>query len=124
MKPPDLRPTHWQQIMHTIRGDRLAVYEALLERGAAGATGSELAARMGLGVLTVRPRLTELRQAFLAEATGERRGSEHVLRGVPHAQASERWAAAQASTPRAREHQPALAPSPAPFHRAQQLGLF
>ena len=48
---------------------------ALAEIGPAGGTADEVAGRLGLPVLTVRPRCTELRQLGLVERTGERRAT-------------------------------------------------
>ena len=86
----DLRRAKWQEIWSTVRGDRLAVYDDLLAFGYNGCTGSELAGRMGWSVLSVRPRLTELRHLGLAEETGERRNGEHVLRAIDRQEAERR----------------------------------
>jgi hypothetical protein len=88
---PDLRGKNWADIWPYVRADRLAAYDFMLRLGAPGATGSELAAKMGRSVLSVRPRLTELRQMHLLETTGERRAGEHVLRAVDRAEAERRW---------------------------------
>lgn len=83
MKPADLRRVGWAEKWESVKGDRLAVYAALLDAGPRGATGSELAAKMGKSVLSVRPRLSELRNDYrLAAETNERRGGEHVFRAV------------------------------------------
>lgn len=80
----DLRTAHWAEIRAKVADNREAVWRALLD---GPATGSELAARMGWSVLSVRPRLTELSQLRFAVATSERRNSEHVFRALTEAEA-------------------------------------
>lgn len=90
----DLRHPHFAEIAPRLDGNRLAVYQALKAAGAA--TGSELAEFMGWPVLSIRPRLCELRKMQLAEPTGERRDNgtgskEHVFRCV-RAEWQQEWA--------------------------------
>lgn len=58
----------------------VVVRRAFDEVGDAGATPDEIAGRVGLGVLSVRPRCTQLLQLGHVERTGERRGGAWVLR--------------------------------------------
>lgn len=115
----DLRSPHFAEIMATITGNRLAVWDQLHAAGRAGATGSELAECMGWTVLSVRPRLCELRKAGLAEETGERRNGEHVFRFVGRQHAEDRFnAAKQADAIRAYQPPAEIAA------QAEQLSLF
>ncbi len=81
----DLRYPHFADVRAALTGNRLAVWDAMLGFGAC--TGSELAAHIGWTVLSVRPRLTELRAMFHVVETGERRDGEHVFRAVSAAEA-------------------------------------
>lgn len=84
----DLRSIHWRAIRDHLQGRRQVVHDRLgLVREA---TGTELANLMGWPVTSIRPRLVELRDAGLCEATGERRNHEHVWRFVPLALAEQR----------------------------------
>jgi hypothetical protein len=56
-----------------LRGQVLGAYHAA---GAVGATADEIAKRLDLSVLTVRPRATELFQLGLLEDTGIRKPNE------------------------------------------------
>lgn len=91
---PDLRGIGFSEIRARLASNRLAVYDALLQRGPS--TGSELAKAMGWSVLSVRPRLTELVDMFHAQPTGERRDSEHVFMGLSTASAQQLHAAVAA----------------------------
>lgn len=122
----DLRAVHFAEMWATVRGNRLAVYdELLLADLIEGITSTELADQLGWTVLSVRPRLTELRQMHLAEETGERRGGEHAFRALVRAEAEARWRAATASR---RGVEPLAhteyAPEPTEAAQAVQLGLF
>lgn len=75
----DLRPIYFHEARERLIGNRLAVYIELA-RGAC--TGSELAARMGWPVTSVRPRLTELRGISACVETGVRRNGEHEFRAL------------------------------------------
>lgn len=76
----DLRSIGFSEIRARLAGNRLTVYEALLQGGPA--TGSELAARLNWSVLSVRPRVVELVDMCHAQATGKRRDSEHEFRAL------------------------------------------
>lgn len=76
----DLRHAHFAEVAHKLEGNRLEVHQALLS--VCQATGSELAARIGWPVTSVRPRICELREMGLVETTGDRRNGEHVMRVV------------------------------------------
>jgi DNA-binding IclR family transcriptional regulator len=80
MKPATIRDLNWQQLHERVRGLRLAVLEAL--RMAGPCTTRELAARSGLDLLTVRPRVTELEQLGFVECIGG--GSEGIYRVRTH----------------------------------------
>lgn len=88
---PDLRGIGFSEVRARLAGNRLAVYDALLQRGPS--TGSELAKAMGWSVLSVRPRLTEVVDMFHGQPTGERRDGEHVFMALPTAQAQQLHAA-------------------------------
>ncbi len=98
----DLRSVHFAEIRSRLTGNRLEVYAAMLEHGPA--TAKELAERMGWDKCSVRPRLTELRDAFHVVETGERRNSEHVFAALSVAEAEQAFAVAKAQA----------APPPAP----------
>lgn len=74
MKTTDLRPVAWHELREGLEGHRLDVYNALAVRAS---TCGELAARIGWPVTSVRPRITELRQMGLVDATGVRRDHQH-----------------------------------------------
>lgn len=82
---PDLRAAHFFEVRERLIGNRLAVYSAMLENGPC--TGTELAARMGWTVLSVRPRVSELEAAFHAIPTGRRRDGEHEFRALSASEA-------------------------------------
>jgi hypothetical protein len=79
----DLRPVYFHEARERLVGNRLAVYVALAE---SPATGTELAARIGWPVTSVRPRLCELRELHAAATTGNRRNGEHEFRACGHAE--------------------------------------
>lgn len=80
----DLRPIYFSEAKERLIGNRLAVYDALM-RGPC--TGTELAARIGWPVTSVRPRLCELRELRFAETTGVRREGEHEFRALSQVEA-------------------------------------
>lgn len=90
----DLRPVHFSEIADTLSGKRVDVHQALGSQ-LRPCTPKELAGKMGWDVTSVRPRLTELRQAGLVETTGDRRNGEHVFRFVSLAEAQRRAAPKQ-----------------------------
>ena len=81
----DLRPIYYHEAKDRLIGNRLNVYDALRNYGPL--TGTELAARMGWPVTSVRPRLCELREMRFAETTGTRRDGEHEFRALSHEEA-------------------------------------
>lgn len=88
----DLRNVHWREIRDHLQPMRRAVHEklGLLQK----ATAKELAEYMEADKCSVRPRLTDICQLGLAEATGERRHGEHEFRYVSLAEAESRRRAA------------------------------
>ncbi len=115
----DLRPAHFAEIRASITGNRLAVYEALLAHGPA--TAKELADRMGWDKCSVRPRICELRDAFHAVETGERRNHEHVFAALEPEAARLAYASAkEREMPPAAPAAPVAAP-PDPELPAEQL---
>lgn len=60
MRSIDYRNATWQSLQAELVGRRLAVYAELARLGPC--TTRELAARSGMDILTVRPRVTELLQ--------------------------------------------------------------
>lgn len=82
MKPIDFRNETWDQIQGRLEGLRRQVYRALDEAGPC--TTRELAARSGIDLLNVRPRVTELVTLGLVElANPEPGGGEGIYRAVP-----------------------------------------
>lgn len=71
MNPVDLRNLTWAEIQDRMDGDRERVYQALARMGPL--TVRELTAAMGWDHLSVAPRVTELVQLGLAQASGKRR---------------------------------------------------
>lgn len=82
MNPSDVRDGNWDRLQERLTKMGREVYEALLVWGPC--TTRELAERAELDLLTVRPRVTELCQAGLAECVRldeeERRAREGVYR--------------------------------------------
>lgn len=77
----DLRSTYYHEAHERLDGNRLTVFDALSRFGPC--TGTELAGHMLWPVTSVRPRLTELRKAELADTTGKRRHGEHEFFARP-----------------------------------------
>jgi predicted ArsR family transcriptional regulator len=69
MKPIDYRNATWQTVLDRVTGLREAVYQGYRDHGPC--TTAELAAKIGISVLTVRPRTTELYQAGLVDVTDD-----------------------------------------------------
>lgn len=80
MKPTDIRNLNWSQLHERVSGLRAAVLEAL--RMAGPCTTRQLAAKSGIDLLTVRPRITELEQLGFVECIGG--GTEGVYRARSH----------------------------------------
>ncbi len=89
----DLRTAHWQEIRDTVTGKREQVYLALCTHGPC--TARELADAMRWDKTSVRPRLTELCDAYHAQATGERRNGEHVFAALSQSEAHLLWESSQ-----------------------------
>lgn len=64
MQPIQIRDLNWQQLQERVSGLRQTVHEALRMHGPC--TTRQLAAKAGLDILTVRPRVTELCQLGFA----------------------------------------------------------
>lgn len=68
MTPSAIRDLNWTELQSRVSGLRATVHEALRMHGPC--TTRQLAARAGLDILTVRPRVTELCQlGFAAEVS-------------------------------------------------------
>ena len=97
MKPIDYRNETWERIQSRIHGQRLAVYDGFCQHGPI--TTRELSNRIGISILTVRPRATELYQlgfihpvdAAAAGISGEKFGSDTVFRGCTDQEAREHF---------------------------------
>ena len=76
----DLRRIHFAEIRDFLQGRRQIVHDRLAIHSPC--TAIELANATGWDKTSIRPRLTELQQAGLAEPNGERRNGEHVWRWV------------------------------------------
>lgn len=85
MSPTSIRDLNWQQLQERITGLRATVHEALRMHGPC--TTRQLAAKAGLDILTVRPRVTELSELGFAECTG-REGGEGIYRACTYAEAA------------------------------------
>lgn len=64
MSPATIRDLNWHELQSRLSGLRASVYEALRMHGPC--TTRQLAAKAGLDILTVRPRVTELCQLGFA----------------------------------------------------------
>jgi predicted transcriptional regulator len=80
MQPIDYRNNTWFDIQAKLEGSRARIYNALMIHGPC--TTRELASRIGMDILTVRPRVTELCQLVLAQCTDEE-GREGNYLGIP-----------------------------------------
>ena len=80
MEPVDYRNATWEDIQGKLEGSRARVYHALILNGPI--TTRELAARIGIDILTVRPRVTELCQLGFANCTDEEGREGHYV-GIP-----------------------------------------
>lgn len=82
MKPVDFRNETFESIQGRLDSARAQVYHDLVRFGPC--TTRVLAARGGMDLLTVRPRVTELVALEMAELVGgERDGKEGVYQAVP-----------------------------------------
>lgn len=84
----DIRDLNWQQIQERVSGLREAVHSSLL--GFGPCTTRQLATKMGVDLLTVRPRVTELVELNFAECTGRDSG-EGVYRALSYAEAIKKF---------------------------------
>lgn len=84
MKPVDVRDENFAELQGRLTGQRLAVYEGYCHYGPC--TTDALAATMGMSVLSVRPRTTELYQLGLVRMTG-RTGHDGIYQAVSVAKA-------------------------------------
>lgn len=80
MEPVDYRNATWLDIQGKLEGHRERVYHALILHGPI--TTRDLSARIGIDILTVRPRVTELCQLGLARCTEDEGREGHYL-GIP-----------------------------------------
>lgn len=85
MSPSAIRDLNWQQLQERVSGLRATVHEALRMHGPC--TTRQLAAKAGLDILTVRPRVTELVEIGFATCTG-REGGEGIYRACSFQEAS------------------------------------
>ena len=84
MKATDCRSETWESIRRRLSGDRQRVYEHLLRFGPC--TTRQMATDcMGLSLLTIRPRVSELVSLGLARCVGRKhnRASEGIYQAVP-----------------------------------------
>ena len=82
--PGEIRNDNWQALRDRVSGLRGEVHASLLQAGPC--TTRELAAKAGLSILTVRPRVTELVELGFAECAGRVHG-EGVYRALSYAEA-------------------------------------
>ncbi len=89
----DIRDLNWAELRDRLSGLRATVYSSLQLFGPC--TTRELAARMEVDLLSVRPRVTELEQLGFAECV-RRDGHEGVYRALNYTEAHQRHADRQA----------------------------
>jgi len=96
MKPVDFRNAAWSEIEGRLTGLRRAVWQGLVVHGPS--TARALASEMGMDLLTVAPRLTELGQIGLARLAPEdaQKGRRGVYEAVGMTAAREAFDAMQA----------------------------
>ena len=103
MEPVDYRNATWLEIQGKLEGHRARVYQALILHGPI--TTRDLSARIGIDILTVRPRVTELCQLGLARCTEEEHCREGRYLAIPIHQAKADF---EQRATRARGYQPEL----------------
>ena len=88
MKTTDCRSETWESIQKRLEGDRLRVYDHLLRLGPCTTRQMALDG-IGISLLTIRPRMTELVALGLACCVGRRRNgvSEGIYQAIPLDQA-------------------------------------
>lgn len=115
MKPIDYSKATFADIQGMLHDARLAVLGDLRANGPA--TTRQIAARTGIDLLTVRPRVTELVQiGFVCLVDGTEHAREGVYRGLSDAEAEVVFLQKQAEPIQA---QPELPPRPAAELRNQ-----
>lgn len=92
MKTTDIRDMTFDEIRDELDGPRQRVWEFLFARGPA--TTSAIAEGTGIGLLTVRPRVSELVAMGFAECIG-REKREGVYKALTVAEAQARYAEAR-----------------------------
>jgi len=95
MKPIDIRNENWADLKDRVCADRLNIYAAL-SMAPAPITTRQLAEAMGMDLLTVRPRVTELCELFLVECVG-RDGRDGLYVAVPWTRAENNFERAKAA---------------------------
>jgi hypothetical protein len=85
LSPSEIRDSNWQQISGHMHGLRQVVYEALRMHGPC--TTRQLAAKAGMDILSVRPRVTELAELGFAACSG-REDKEGIYRACTYQQAA------------------------------------
>ncbi len=96
--PADIRDANFKEIATRLTGSRLAVHRALLLYGPC--TTMALAARAGISIFNVRPRVTELCELGLAELHGTA-AREGIYRAITCEEAQRRHADECAANPQA-----------------------
>lgn len=86
MLPTDIRKLTWDEVRDHLAGPRQVIWEWLVVLGPA--TTSQIAEGTSIGLLTVRPRVTELVQLGFAECIG-REHREGIYRAVDFKKARE-----------------------------------
>lgn len=94
MTAADIRNLNWEQLRGHLDGLRARVYAALQVHGPC--TTRELAAKIPLDLLSVRPRVTELIELGFAECV-RREEREGVYRAFTYAEARARYDERQAA---------------------------
>jgi hypothetical protein len=84
----DIRDLNWQQLRDRIEGLRATVFSALQLFGPC--TTRQLAAKMEVDLLSVRPRVTELVELGFAECI-RREAGEGVYRALSYTEAHQRF---------------------------------
>lgn len=93
MNAAEIRDLNFEQLKDRLEGLRAAVHSALQLHGPC--TTRELAARSGIDLLSVRPRVTELVELGFAECT-RREGGEGVYRALGYTEAAKAFKDRQA----------------------------
>ena len=94
MSPADLRDLTWETVRPMLAGARLSVLTAFREHGPG--TTERIAAKIGMSILTFRPRTTELCQLGLVRLVN-RDHSQGIYEAVPAAEERAAFEAARAA---------------------------